>query len=57
MQKAASMLTSMDSYEQWRRDLGQELFMEILMEGRPDTSEGQAEALWETLPPPPQVLG
>jgi phage tail sheath protein FI len=49
MQKAASMLTSMDSYEQWRRDLGQELFMEILMEGRPDTSEGQAEALWETL--------
>jgi hypothetical protein len=24
--------------------------MEILMEGRPDTSEGQAEAIWETLP-------
>lgn len=50
MQKAASMLTGMDSFEQWRRDLGQELFMEILLEGRPDTSEGQAEALWETLP-------
>jgi hypothetical protein len=50
MQKAASMLTGMDSFEQWRRDFGQELFMEILMEGRPDTSEGQAEAIWETLP-------
>ena len=24
--------------------------MEVLLEGRPDTSEGQAEAIWETLP-------
>ncbi len=50
MQKAASMMTGMDSFESWRRDFGQELFMEILMEARNTVSEGQAAALWETLP-------
>jgi hypothetical protein len=50
MQKAASMLTGMDSFDSWRRDFGQELFMEILCEGAPGTSEGRAAALWETLP-------
>lgn len=50
MQKAAAMMTGMDSFEGWRRDFGQELFMEILMEARSNVSEGQAAAMWETLP-------
>jgi hypothetical protein len=50
MQKSASMLTSMDSYDTWRRDFGQELFQEIVLEARPGTSEGQAAAIWEILP-------
>jgi hypothetical protein len=50
MQKSASMLTGVDSFDSWRRDFGQELFQEILMEGKPGTSEGQAAAVWEVLP-------
>ena len=50
MQKSASMLTGMDSFESWRRDFGQELFQEIVLEARAGMSEGQAAALWETLP-------
>jgi hypothetical protein len=50
MQKTASMLTSMDSFESWRRDFGQELFQEIVMEARPGVSDGQAATLWETIP-------
>lgn len=50
MAKSASMLTGVDSYEVWRRDFGQELFQEIVMEARAGTSEGQAAAMWETLP-------
>ncbi len=50
MQKAASMLTGMDSYDAWRRDFGQELFMEIVMDAQAGTSESKSAALWETLP-------
>lgn len=50
MQKSASMLTGVDGFDSWRRDFGQELFQEILMEGKPGTSENQAAAVWETLP-------
>lgn len=50
MQKSASMLTGMDSFDSWRRDFGQELFMEIVCEAQAGTSEGKAAALWETLP-------
>lgn len=50
MQKAASMMTGMDSFDAWRRDFGQELFLEIMLEARPNASESQAFATWETLP-------
>lgn len=50
MQKSASMLTGVDGFHSWRRDFGQELFQEIVLEARPNISEAQAAALWETLP-------
>jgi hypothetical protein len=50
LQKSASMLTGVDGFDSWRRDFGQELFLEILQEARPNINESQAAALWETLP-------
>lgn len=50
LQKSASMLTGVDGFDSWRRDFGQELFLEILQEARPNVNESQAAALWETLP-------
>lgn len=50
MQRAASMLTSFDGYETWRRDFGAELFQEIAMAGKKGLGEGQAAMVWESLP-------
>lgn len=51
MCKTAPMLTGIDSFDSWRRDFGQELFQEVLMDAKNNTvSENQAATLWETLP-------
>lgn len=50
MQKTASMMTGYDGFATWRKDFGQELFMEIVMDAKSGTSEGKAAMIWETLP-------
>jgi len=50
MQKSASMMVGFDGFDVWRRDFGQELFQEIMMEAKPGSSEAQAAMMWDALP-------
>jgi len=50
MHSTAPQITNMTGFEQWRREFGARLFMEILLESNKKLSPSQAEMLWETLP-------
>lgn len=49
MQRTAPVVHSMDGFEQWRREFERELFMQLLMEADPNTTEARAEIMWDTL--------
>ncbi len=54
MQKSAPAVSSLDGFEIFRRDFGQELFVEVLCEARkndPKFTEAKAQTAWETLNP------
>jgi hypothetical protein len=41
---------SVDSFEAWRKDLGENIFVEILLQANKGMTENQAHTVWETLP-------
>ena len=46
----APAVQSIDSFEAWRRDFGQNLFVEIALQANKGMTEEQAHTVWETLP-------
>lgn len=50
MHNTAPQITNMTGYEQWRREFGERLFKEILLDASPKMTEAQAYTIWATLP-------